>query len=118
MLFVSVENDGEEDAKDFKLDVDFPASFLDGGGHRLQVPSALPGYARFEIMSTDEAYGREHLYPGETSKNLIMFAYAVRGQVKRQFPEKLQEKVTATVFSGNMKPRKTVMAIAELMSLS
>ena len=49
------------------------------------------------------------------TQNLIPFPYAVRGQIQREVPEQLQEKVTATVFSGNMKPKKTVMAIAELM---
>ena len=115
ILLVSVENDGEQDATDFRLDVDFPASFLDGGGHRLQVQSAIPGFVRFRITNKDEACRREHLYPGDTTQNLISFPYAVRGQIQREVPEQLQEKVTATVFSGNMKPKKTVMAIAELM---
>jgi hypothetical protein len=35
--------------------------------------------------------------------------------MKRQHPELLEEKVTATVFSGNMKAKPTEHTIAELM---
>jgi hypothetical protein len=116
MLLVGVENDGEQEATNFRLDVEFPASFLDEGGHRLRVENpANPGFALFRITNNDEACGIEHFYPTDKTKNLIMFHYAVRGHVRREFPGQLQEKVTATVFSPNMKPKKTVMTIADLM---
>jgi len=115
ILLASVENDGEQDATDFKLDVEIPASFLDEGGHRLLVQSATPGLARFQITNRDPACQLDHLYPGEKTRDLITFHYAVRGKVKREFPEQLQEKVIATVFSGNMRPKKTVLTVAQLM---
>ncbi len=114
-LLVSVENDGELDVTDFRLDVEIPAPFLDASGYRLQVQSVTEGFARFQITNRDPALQIGHLYPGDQTKDLIVFNYAVRGQVKRQSPELLQEKVTATVYSGNMKPKKTVLTIAELM---
>jgi len=114
-LLVGVENQGEQDATDFKLDVDFPSSFLDEGGHSLKVGSAIPGFERFRITNRHAACQMDHLYPGDkTRDDLIAFHYAVRGQMRRESPERLQEQVTATVFSGNMKPRKTVLSIAEL----
>ena len=115
-LLVGVENDGKQDATDFQLEVEVPATFLDGGVHRLQAESLRPGFVRFQITNKDEACRREHLYPSEKTKDdLISFHYAVSGKIKREFPEQLQEKVTATVFSGNMTPKKVVRTIAELM---
>lgn len=114
MLQVSVENDGEQDVTDFRLDVDFPIAFLDESGHVLQVSSAEPGFARFQVTNT--ARGIEHLYPGDrTAVDLIAFHYAIRGKVKRQSPELLEKQVTATVRSGSMSPRRTIKTIAELM---
>jgi hypothetical protein len=115
LLLASVENDGEQDATDFRLDVEIPAFFLDEGGHRLRVEDARPGFPRFQITNKDEACRIEHFYPGDKTKDLIAFHYAVRGQTKRQDPELLEQEVTATVFSGSMTPKKTVMTIAELM---
>jgi hypothetical protein len=116
MLLVSVENDGELDATDFQLDVEIPAHFLDGGGHRLQVPSERSGFALFRITNRDVACQMEHLYPGKKTKDdLIYFNYVIRGVVKFQQAKLLQEKVTATVFSGNMKSKVTEISIAELM---
>jgi len=115
-LLASVENDGEQDATDFRLDVEIPAEFLDGGGYRLQAGSLNPGFARFEISNRDDAVRLDHLYPGTKTKPLITFNYAVRAQTKAQHPEDLEKKVTATVFSGSIKPRKTVLTIAELMN--
>jgi hypothetical protein len=42
----------------------------------------------------------------------------VKDQTKRQHPEQLEKKVTATVFSGNMTPKRTIMTIAELAAIS
>ena len=113
VLIVNVENEGEEDATDFRLDVDFPATFLDEGAHVRRVASTKPGFERFQI--TNAAQRIEHLYPGDQT-DLIAFHYVIRGKVKRESPELLQEKVTATVSSGNMRPQKTVKTIAELMN--
>jgi hypothetical protein len=113
-LLVNVENDGEHDVTDFRLDVDFPAAFLDEGGHALRVASTKPGFERFQI--TNEARGIKHLYPGDQTPDLITFHYAIRGKVKHESPEQPQEKVTATISSGNMRPKKTVKTLAELMN--
>jgi hypothetical protein len=114
MLLVSVENDGEQDATDFRLDVDFPTSFIDGGGYVSQVESSKPGFQRFQIANV--ARGIKHLYPGDQTGDLITIHYLIRGKTKHESPEQLQEKVTATVSSGNMKPKETVKTIAELMN--
>jgi hypothetical protein len=50
-LLVNVENDGEQDATDFRLDVDFPSTFLDESGHVLRVASPKPGFERFQITN-------------------------------------------------------------------
>jgi hypothetical protein len=68
-LLVNIENDGEQDATDFRLDVDFPTAFLDEGGHALRVASAIPGFERFQI--TNVKRGVEHLYPGDKVDDLI-----------------------------------------------
>jgi hypothetical protein len=86
-------------------------------GHRLLSRSANPGFARFEITHRDEIVRAEHFYPGTRTQHLIMFNYAVRDQIKRQHPEQLEKKVTATVYSGSMKPKETIMTIAELATI-
>jgi hypothetical protein len=115
LLVVNVENDGELDVTDFRLDVEIPGFFLDGSGSRLLVEPSRPNYARFQITHRDPAYGRDHLYPGDKTKDIDLFHYFVRAQTKRQSPELLEQEVTATVFSGNMRPKKTVLTIADLM---
>ena len=50
-LLVSIENDGEQAASDFKLQVDVPAEFLDGAPpFGLSRPSP-PGFSRFELTN-------------------------------------------------------------------
>jgi hypothetical protein len=117
LLMAGVENDGLVDATDFQLDVELPSAFLDGGGHRLQVQSANPGFILFQITNRDEACKLAHLYPGTKTKDgLISFHYAITSAIKRQHPELLRQQLTATVFSGNMTPHKTVKTMAELGS--
>src|SRR6266446_2533585 len=113
MLIVNVENDGEQDATDFKLEVEFPTAFLDGSGYVIQVPSDKPGMSRFQV--TNAWRDIKHLYPSDQTSDLVSFYYVVRDSVRSQRPEQLEEKVTATVFSGNMKPSTTVKTIAELI---
>lgn len=77
------------------------------------------GEAREETIhdwktNRDVACQMEHFYPGDKTKDdLITGNLAVRSHVKQR-PELLHEKVTATVFSGNMRPRKTELTSAEL----
>jgi len=113
MLLVNIENDGEQDARDFQLDVEFPSTFVDEGGHALQVSASKPGTVLYRIANTFHKI--EHLYPTGKTPDLISFHYAVLGKTKREHPELLLEKVTATVYSGNMKPKVTTKTIAELL---
>lgn len=117
LLMAGVKNDGQLEATDFQLDVELPSAFHDGGGHRLQVQSANPGFILYQITNRDEACKMAHLYPGTKTKDgLISFYYAITGAIKRQHPELLRQQLTATVFSGNMTPHKTVKTMAELGS--
>jgi hypothetical protein len=114
-LMVSIENDGEQDVTDFMLDVEFPGNFLDGGGHIARKGVAKPGFATFLVSNKDVHPPIEHLYPSTSTPNILTFNYAILGNVKRERPELLQQMVTATVYSGNMKPKVTSKTISELM---
>jgi hypothetical protein len=113
MLLVGIENDCTQDVTDFRLDVEFPASFLDEGGHLARVNSTTPGMELFRVNSKQR--GIEHVYPGDQISDLISLHYAVRGSVQRETPERLKEKVIATAFSGNMRPKAATKTIGELM---
>src|SRR5207248_6636165 len=77
MLLVNVENDGEQDVRDFRLDVEFPSTFLDEGGHALQVPTNKPGMVLYRVANTFHKI--DHLYPSDKTPGLISFHYAVLG---------------------------------------
>ncbi len=118
-LMVCVENDGEQTATDFKLQLDFPGEFMDGAPpYGLSRPGAPPGFSRFEITNEQGNPPTKNLYRGTKTLTLIAFNYAVRDETRRQRPEQLQREVTATVFSGHMTPKKTIRTIAELASIS
>ncbi len=116
-LLVSVENDGEEAAPDFKLQLDIPSEFMDGAPPLGLSRPAPPGFSRFEITNEEAPVRMKYLYPKTKSQTLITLSYAVRNDTKRQHPEQLEKKVTATVFSGNMTPKTTAMTLAELASV-
>jgi hypothetical protein len=114
-LLVGIENDGEQVAHDFKLRVEIPSEFPDGAGpHRLLSRSATPGFIRYEIANEDETVRKNRLYSGEKLPALISFPYAIRDDVKNQHPEQLEKKLTVTAYSGDMKPKETIMTMAEL----
>jgi hypothetical protein len=113
-LRAGVENDGTEQAMEFRIDVEIPSGLLDGGGHALMSNSERPGFVRFRLDS--EARGIKHLYPGDRIENLIIFNYAVTDRVLRYSPELLNEQLIATVYSGNMTPHRTIKSFAELRS--
>jgi hypothetical protein len=115
-LRVRVENDGEQTASNFKLQLDFPSEFVDGSMPSGLVYPGPPGFQRLEITNKQAHPPIENLYRGEKSPALITFNYAVRDQTRKQHPELLQREVIATVFSGDMMPKKTIMTIAELSS--
>jgi len=43
-----------------------------------------------------------------------MFNGAVRAETKRLHPDELEKRITATVYSGNMKKKQTSLAIKDL----
>jgi hypothetical protein len=114
-LSVGVENDGDQKAPDFRLELEVPTQFIDESGHRLQSRASAPGFVKYEIDDRDEVVRGRTLYPTVRMPALIVVHYAVRAQTKAQHPEDLEKEVIATVFSGDMKPRKAVRKIAELM---
>jgi hypothetical protein len=112
-LDVGIENDGERDATDFRLDVEVPTGFVDGGGYIIEKRSARSGVRLFQVSHSDRKI--EHLYPGTTIDNLVTgIRCVIWGRVKREHPELLEEKITATVCSGSMAPSVTTKTLAEL----
>jgi len=112
-LMVGIENNGDQDATDFRLDVEVPTGFVDGGGYIIEKRAARPGVRLFQVSHSDRKI--EHLYPGTTIDNLVTGVNCViRGKVKREHPESLQEKITATVYSGSMTPSVTTKTLSEL----
>ena len=109
---VGIENDGDQDATDFRLDVEIPTGFVDGGGYIIEKTAARPGVRLFQVSHSDRKI--EHVYPGTTIRNLATVNYVIWGKVKREHPELLQESITATVYSGSMRPSVTAKTLAEL----
>jgi hypothetical protein len=116
-LLASVENDGEEAAQDFKLQLDIPGEFLDGGPPLGLSRPGPPGYSRFEITNEKAPVPVKYLYPKEKTQALITLNCAVRAATKNQQPELLNRTVVATVYSGSMTPQVTTMTIAELATI-
>jgi len=112
---VSVENDGQQAADDFRLDVEIPGEFVDGAlPYRWQVEPVTPGTSRISITNLDEVVQIAHLYPETKTKSLFTFNCGVHDQRKRTQPESLEKEIVATVFSGDMKPKKTRRKIADM----
>ncbi|MBZ5650258.1 MAG: hypothetical protein LAO18_07215 [Acidobacteriia bacterium] len=113
-LLVSLKNDGEQAAPDFKLQVEIPSEFIDGAGPVMRSRPANPGFSRFEITNEDALPRMKYLYPNTTTQPVFTLNYAVKDETKRQHPEQLEKNVTATVYSGSMRAKETTMTIAEL----
>lgn len=111
-LMVGIENDGDQDATDFRLDVEIPTGSVDGGGYIIEKRAARPGVRLFQVGHSDRK--TEHLYPGTTIHDLVTVNCVIWGKVKREHPELLQEKITATVYSGSMTPSVTTKTLSEL----
>jgi hypothetical protein len=110
-LRLSVENDGEEEATDFTLQVDVPAEIIDETPPLGLSRPGPPGFNRFEI--THETTRITHLYPGRTSSPLISFNVALRDHTKRQ-PELMKKALTVTFYSGSMKGKAESLTLADL----
>jgi TIR domain len=111
-LMVGIQNDGDKDATDFRLDVEIPTGFVDGGGYIIEKRAARPGVRLFQVSHSDRKV--EHLYPGTTIDNLVTVNCVIWGKVEREHPELLQEKITATVYSGSMTPSASTKTFSEL----
>jgi hypothetical protein len=109
---VGIENDGDQDATDFRPDVEIPAGFVEGGGYMIEKIPARPGVRLFQTSHGDRKI--EHVYPGIIIPNLVTVKCVIWGRVKREHPELLREKITATVYSGSMPPHATTIALSGL----
>jgi hypothetical protein len=110
---VTVENDGEQDARDYTVDVEFPTMFVDGGVYLSMKGTNNAGMSVFEGSNKNQRLGS--LYPGTESSPIVTFYCAIRSKTIRENPEHLQQKVKAVVSSGNMKPKILSKTIAELL---
>jgi hypothetical protein len=111
-LIVGIENDGDQDASDFRLDVEIPTGFVDGGGYIIERRAARPEVRLFQITHSDRNIA--HFYPGTTIPDLVTINCVIWGKVKREHAELLQKKITATVYSGSMTPCVTTKTLSEL----
>jgi len=111
-LTVGIENDGEQDATDFRLDVEIPAASVDGGGYIIEKRAVRPGVRLFQV--THRERNIQHVYPGTSIPSLVTVNCVIWGKVKREHPELLEENITATVYSGSMPPSITSKTLAEL----
>jgi hypothetical protein len=111
-LAVGIENDGDLDATDFRLDVEIPSAFVDGGGYIIEKQAARPGTRLFQVSHNDRKI--DHLYPGTTIRNLVTVNCVIWGRVKREQAELLEEKIAATVYSGSMTPSVTTKTLSAL----
>jgi hypothetical protein len=111
-LMVGIENDGEQDATDFRLDVEIPSGAVDGGGYIIEKRASRPGVRLFQVIHTDRSI--QHLYPGTAISDLVKVNCVIWGTAKRETPESLQEKIIATVYSGSMRPRVGTITLSDL----
>jgi hypothetical protein len=71
-LSVGVENDGDQKASHFRLELEIPAQFIDESGHRLLGRSSTPGFIKYEIDDRDEIVRGKALYPTGRIPSLIV----------------------------------------------
>jgi hypothetical protein len=114
LLDVGIENDGTADAKEFRLDLEFPAEFDDTGGHKLRGTSSRPGYRLFGVDNNHQGY--HHVYPTDKVDVLSGVRLVVRNSLLRSNRELSERPFIATVYSSDMKPRVTQRTIMELIA--
>jgi len=113
VLVVDVENDGENDLPEFTVDLEFPATLVDGSGYMIEKPSSKPGIRLFGTDSKRQ--GIDHLYPTAVTTNLLTIYFAIRG-TQRDQPEILEQEVKAIACAPGMKPKMRTKTIAELLN--
>ena len=112
---VYVENDGEMAVTEFRLALEMPSNFPDGGvPYGMQVEHTPQGFVRWSRTNLSSGVPIDILHPEITTQSLIMFNGAVRDESKRLHPDELERRITATVYSGNMKKKHTSLAIRDL----
>jgi hypothetical protein len=111
---VGIENGGDRDATDFRLDVEIPTDFVDGGGYIIEKRTTKLGFRLFQVTHSD--HNIAHFYPGTVIPNLVTINCAILGKIKREHAELLQQKIIATVYSDSMTPCVATKTIAELRS--
>jgi hypothetical protein len=112
---VYLENDGETAVAEFRLALEMPPNFPDGGvPYGMQVEHTPQGFVRWFRTNSSSGVPIGILHPEITTPSLIMFNGAVRAETKRRHPDELEKQITATVYSGNMKKKQTSLAIKDL----
>jgi hypothetical protein len=112
---VYIENDGEMAVTEFRLAIEMPPNFPDGGiPYGMQFEHTLQGFVRWSRTNSSSGVPIGILHPEITTPSLIMFNGAVRAETKRLHPDELEKQITATVYSGNMKKKQTALAIKDL----
>jgi hypothetical protein len=112
-LQAMVENDGEQAASDFRLDLEIPGEFVDSGlPYGAQVPSARVGYSAVSITNAQAKI--PILYRRDKTRALFDVPIGVRDDIKRLRPESLEKKIIATVYSGDMEPQATAISVNDL----
>jgi hypothetical protein len=110
-----IENIGELAATDFKLDVDIPGEIVDGSlPYGLQVQSDKPGFVRLSVTNLQSGVQIPILHPEGKTPVIMMFNYAIRDGSRPLTPEEWAKQLVATLYSGNMRPQKKTMSLAEL----
>jgi hypothetical protein len=112
---IYVENDGEMAVAEFRLALEMPPNFPDGGlPYGMHIEHTPQGFVRWSRTNSSSGVQIEILHPEITTPSLIMFNGAVRAETKRLHPDELENRITATVYSGNMKKKQTSLAIGDL----
>lgn len=112
---VYIENDGEMAVAEFRLTLEMPPNFPDNSlPFGMQVEHTPQGYVRWSRTNLSSGVPIGILHPEITTPSLIMFNGAVRAETRRLHPNELEKRITATVYSGNMKKKQTSLAIKDL----
>jgi hypothetical protein len=112
---IYVENDGQVAVNEFRLALEMPPNFPDGGvPYGMHVEHTPQGLVRWSRTNLGSGVPVEILHPEITTGSLIMFNGAVRAETKRRSTDELEGRITATIYSGNMKKKQTSLAIKDL----
>lgn len=112
---VCLENDGEMAVAEFLLALEMPSNFPDNGiPYGMKVEPTPEGFVRWSRTHSSSGIRVDMLHPETKTQSLIKFNGGVRDQTKRMHPEELEKKITASVYSGNMRKKVTHLTIKDL----